>query len=623
MREAAQKVKVGELRPSQVLFAFGVGSVVDLPNISVMVLGLDDWDTGQALPVNEERLLGAVREKIGDQVTALYQPPMPQATAMPSTNAFDANAQIGIPVAPFPSWVLCPSCRLLAPLHPGVFTLKTNQYRPDQNRYVHSLCNTNKPPTVIPARFLVACKHGHLDDFPWVYFVHEGKTDCRGRLRLNEYGVSGTAADIEVKCELCPAKRRMSEAFGENAKRNMPLCRGRNPHLRNFDDEECDEQMKSILLGASNSWFPVMLSALSIPTASNKLGQIVETYWTGLSGATSLEALRTLLQGLRAFGQAPELAKYSSEEVWVEVEKRRQTSSPDAEEIRDLKFPEWRVFTTANPAENTSDFRLSSVTAPRGYESYFAKVVLVERLREVRALIGFTRIESPHDFEETHEILEDHQAPLSRKSPKWVPASEVRGEGIFLEFSEEAIARWLESNPHLAEYERQTHEAHARWRAARGIIPFEAHFPGIRYVLIHSFAHALMRQLSIECGYAAASIRERIYSRRAEDENGPMAGVLIYTAAPDSEGTLGGLVSLGSPNELGRHIDAALESISFCASDPLCAEHDPLHSSGTVHWASCHACLFSPETSCERGNKFLDRALIEPTIKNTNSSFFR
>jgi hypothetical protein len=124
-----------------------------------------------------------------------------------------------------------------------------------------------------------------------------------------------------------------------------------------------------------------------------------------------------------------------------------------------------------------------------------------------------------------------------------------------------------------------------------------------------------MRQLAIECGYTAASLRERIYSKSPQDDNGPMAGILIYTAAPDSEGTLGGLVSLGEPATLSRHIAQALDQMRLCASDPLCAEHSPLQNPNVLQWAACHACLFSPETSCERGNKYLDRTLLIPTVK--------
>jgi hypothetical protein len=129
-----------------------------------------------------------------------------------------------------------------------------------------------------------------------------------------------------------------------------------------------------------------------------------------------------------------------------------------------------------------------------------------------------------------------------------------------------------------------------------------------------------MRELALECGYTQASVRERIY---ASSYGHPLdiAGVLIYTAAPDSEGTLGGLVSLGRPENLGRLIAQALEHAALCASDPLCSEHDPTRDS-SLHGAACHACLFAPETSCEMGNRFLDRSLLVSTIRGGGLGFF-
>ena len=186
------------------------------------------------------------------------------------------------------------------------------------------------------------------------------------------------------------------------------------------------------------------------------------------------------------------------------------------------------------------------------------------------------------------------------------------------------LEAWLQTTP-VKRRAAQFLESHMRWRLARKITPPETHFPGLRYVLLHSFAHALMRQFVLECGYNAASLRERIYSRdpRADpNQPEPMAGVLIYTAAPDSEGTLGGLVSLGEEAQFRRHLVAALRAAEQCASDPLCAEHEPSNRGTTVHAAACHACLFAPETSCERGNKYLDRSVLMRTIEQSDLAFF-
>ncbi len=196
----------------------------------------------------------------------------------------------------------------------------------------------------------------------------------------------------------------------------------------------------------------------------------------------------------------------------------------------------------------------------------------------------------------------------------------MRGEGIFLQLKEDVVEGWVRSAP-VAERGRAFLEAHRRWRAARNLQPPDAGFSGMRYVLLHTLAHVLMRQLALESGYAMASIRERIYSLPPTDEDGPMAGVLLYTAATDSEGTLGGLVGLGEPAELGRHLAQALERASLCTSDPWCAEHHPYRDGTTLHGAACHACLFAPETSCERGNKYLDRNVLTATLCQTDLAF--
>lgn len=182
------------------------------------------------------------------------------------------------------------------------------------------------------------------------------------------------------------------------------------------------------------------------------------------------------------------------------------------------------------------------------------------------------------------------------------------------------MQRWLAGKPQW-KHNRTFYEAHTQWRKARRIAFPEMGYPGLRYVLLHSFSHALMRQLTLECGYTAASIRERIYALPPEHSDGPMAGILLYTAAPDSEGTLGGLVGLGEPDQFGRHLDAALEQMQSCTSDPLCAEHSCLQEQ-SLHEAACHACLFLPETSCERGNKYLDRSVLVPTVNRVNLAFF-
>ncbi len=612
----ALRHKVGELRPSQMIYAYGVGAVVDLPYLSAMVMGIDEWCTepGVAPRISEERLLRAVQWTLGEQVRELVHPPAVAEEAGPP-DPFAEEGRVGVPVTPFPRWMVCPECRLLAPLSTGMFERKRDPYHPERTRYVHRGCGGGQP-VAFSARFMASCEDRHLDEFPWREFVHGGHTDCYGTLRLFEQGPSGEARDVVVHCDGCHAHRRMSLAFGKPGEQTMPRCRGRRPHLRDFED--CELQAKAILLGASNLWFPEVLTTLSIPTGSTRLAQLIEDKWARLQEAESLQNVALL----RKVGMLTAFVDYSDEAVWEAIQKRRAAGGA-GDEPTDLKGPEWAVFSQPSSVAGGDDFRLRQVAVPQGFEGVLDKVVLVERLREVRALVGFARLEAPAELGEAPGEERGRRVALSRERPHWVPATEVRGEGIFLQFREEPLAAWTR-RPEVVRRGEEFLASHIRWRQARRLVPPEASFPGMRYVILHSLAHALMRQLCLGCGYTAASLRERVYSAEPgllQDLAEPMAGVLIYTAAPDSEGTLGGLVRMGLPADLGGHLRAALESAGLCASDPLCAERDPSRQGVTLHAAACHACLFAPETSCEQGNRYLDRSVLVPTVDRRDLAY--
>ena len=643
-QKSQHSYRVGEIRPSQLMHTYGVGAIVDLPKLSVIVTGLEDWPTDPqyAHTIVEDRLLMAVRYQL-PEVNKLLAPPTVPDTGMPP-DPFDSISRIGVPVATFPRWMVCPMCRRLAPIKSGLFKIKEHPYHPDRTVYRHENCNKGRSPEVVPARFLVTCENGHLDDFPWVDFVHQGKPCSSPLLKLIEYGASGEARDLEVRCETCEATRRLSDAFGRENRDKLPMCRGRRPHLRDYDLETCGHHMRPIVLGASNTWFPVVYSTVAIPVKSGRLAQLVGENWADLQNVTT----PVIIAYKRSSGQLGELSEHSDDEIWQAIETRRKQDAgeiPPPGEQPDLKEPEWQVFTHSassgqahsasspprvlavtgqaqfDPNLNTDDFQLRPVAVPEKYTTFIDQVVLVEKLREVRAMVGFTRLDAMGELTDPDLNIQIDPAPLSRRPSTWVPAAEVRGEGIFIQFSEATIQEWL-ARPAVRQRGDAFLESHKKWRAARYIEQTEAGFPGMRYVLIHSFAHALMRQLALECGYAVASIRERIYARPSEKEGGPMAGLLMYTSAPDSEGTLGGLVGLGEPGTLGRHIGQALETAHLCASDPLCAEHPPSRGGRTLHAAACHACLFAPETSCERGNKYLDRSTLVKTVEHDDLAFF-
>lgn len=611
------KTPVGEVRPSQLLWTYGPGALIDLPNLSVVTLGIDRWEKDRCQPIQEARLLAAVRTLLGPQVENLRMPPFQKGEQL---DPFSAEANIGVPVRPFPRWMRCVKCGLLSPLDAELFAIKEHRYRPERTRFVHKGCTGSKgtdkakDADAVPARFLLACRNGHLDDFPWHYFVHGGSGACKGTLSFYESGASLQTENLWVKCS-CGASRSLAQAFGKSGKENLPACRGRHPHLDHFD-HNCKEPPKAVLLGATDSWFPITLSALAIPQASDPLIQLVLDGWEFFEDMDSEAAVAPTVKTLKKTGALPGIDKFVPAAIWKAIESRRLGGGEAAAVSEaDIKGPEWAVLTEANPPTDYPHFMSKKVEKPQGFGRYIARVLLLERLREVNALLGFTRVEAPESSGDPSD--RSHMAGLAIGKPEWVPANQVHGEGIFIQFDEQMLVEW-EDLEAVKLLDQQLRGGHQGWRNSRKLDPIEG-YPGIRYAMLHTLSHLLIRELALECGYNAASIRERIYADTSTDQ--PQAGILIYTAAADSDGTLGGLVDLGKPENLGRLLEQALNRSKICSSDPLCSEHNP-GKDRSLHGAACHACSLVAETSCERGNRYLDRALVVPTLVNARAAFF-
>lgn len=611
------KIAIGEVRPTQLLWTYGPGALVDMPNLSVVTLGTDQWDKGRCAPIKEARLLAAVQRYLGPHVESMRMPPYVPGE---HKDPYSPEAKVGVPVKPFPRWLRCVKCGMLAEYDSGLFEVKKNPYRPEATRFVHAQCRGSdgtKPARdadAVPARFLLACRNGHLDDFPWRYYVHGGPSDCKGGLRFFESGASLQTENLWVKCDSCSAKRNLAQAFGKAGKENLPCCRGRHPHLDRFDSE-CNEPARAVLLGATNSWFPITLSALAIPLTRDPINQIVQDGWDTFERVKDKAMLEGVILALSLNSSLPGIEKYSVDEIWDVIDGIRNGRDDSVVTQSDIKGPEWEVFIEPHPPTDWPHFLSERTDVPAVYKDKIADVLLLKRLREVNALVGFTRVEAPEEGTDADE--RPPMAQLSSDKLDWVPASEVHGEGIFIRFNTETLAKW-EALQAVKSQDAELFVGHRGWRNKRKLDPSDG-YPGIRYVLLHTLSHLLIRELALECGYNAASIRERIY---AETDNGKdQAGILIYTAAADSDGTLGGLVELGKPENLGRLLQQALNRATVCSSDPLCSEHDP-SKDASLHAAACHACSFAAETSCERGNRYLDRALVIPTLHNSAVAFF-
>lgn len=593
--------RIGSGRPSQLMTTSGVGAVVDLPGLSVIVRGLESWQGGGTL-ISEPRLLEQVKRTLpAAGITQLRAAPWDPATSD------DPYTRTGVPVTTFPRWLRCPACQQVWPVD------GTDQFalhhrwgrRPDLAKWTHTLCSkqsvaASRRRACIPARFVVACGNGHLDEFPYAAFVHAGDgPTCPGaKLEMRDAG-STLGPRVTISCLACGARRNIADASGTKGAHHLPRCRGRHPHLQTFS--ACDAPLKLMVLGASNLWFSVSASALHLPQSEPVLG-LLNDHWDILSVQPTPTVLAAIVT---AVPELTSLRDRSSEELWelIETEKARRSAAGDcpAAEPADLLDEEWSLLCHPTTTDHDDDFLAAPTPVPVGYTELLEQVVQVKRLREVQALLGFTRIEGPAPG----DLAPAHLVPLSANRVAWVPAVERRGEGIFLQLRESLVAAW-ETRVAQHQHMRALDAAHGRWLANRDLAP-RPDFPLPRYVLLHTLSHLLLRQVALECGYSSASIRERLY---VGTPAAPTAGILLSTAASDTEGRLGGLVALAHESFLGRLLEEALADAGTCSSDPLCGMRLPGSPSDVLHAAACHACLFASETSCESGNRFLHRGTL-------------
>lgn len=610
---------LGELRRSQLVSSFGVGSMVDLPSVSGVIMGLDYWDKPMCAPISEPRLLRAIQRVYGPSIQEIRSGPRQPDTV----NNHTPVDRSGVPTAVFPRWLRCPLCSRLAPISTDIFKLQTEPFRIDRTRYIHEGCLRkgnrldSAMPAAVPARFVVACEHGHLDDFPWVFFVHRGNPCGSPSLRLFESGVTGEAADVMVRCDNCERARPMSDAFGPMNDISIMPCGGYHVHLH-AASPGCTGHVNTLLIGASNSYFPISLSVLSLPSTSDPIEPLLHRNWVSMASVTGIPDL----EFLRRRGELAELEVYTDAVIWAGIERlKNPQADASASDESDIKRPEWNLLTGGGGTILTERMTMSpAVGLPPTLARALQRVLLLERFTEVRAMVGFTRLESSGDMSELDTIPADRRAPLARRRTSWVPGVEVKGEGVFLQFQEARIAEW-ENRTAVRQRIKQIEIAHENWCRARPWLSRRPAPPTARYVLLHTISHLLMREMGIRCGYGTASLRERIYCQSSANPDGPMAGLLIGTSSSDAEGTLGGLVALGRPEELDQIVRSALLRASMCSSDPICACYDPTDGQ-KLHGAACHSCAFVPETSCEHRNSYLDRAMVIETLESDGAAFF-
>jgi hypothetical protein len=600
------KNDLGVLRRSATAATFGPGSIIDFraddAPISAVAAGIEEWDrnfppAGMLHPqaVREERL----QKKLG--VKGFRLPPVQDP-------AVDSDTRRLVAVR-FPEWLQCPRCDRIGPEalwddlpgKAGRYCAGCTSAAPGQRRVA-----------VIPVRFVMACEAGHLDEFPWHFWVShiEACKNKKGFLKLTseQPGLAG----LILSCPTCKQRRSMDRVFSKETWKNFSNCRGRRPWLAG-PSQVCDHKPSTVQRGASNLYFPVIVSALSIPPWSDRLQEALGVHWDPILN-THPEDRATYIRILARGDLAPVLAELSLSPDDLAREIERRMGQHEAIEVRDLRVEEYRQFTGGVHATALDqEFEIRPQTVPSRLLPLIARLVRVVRLREVRAMTGFTRVQPPGD-PEAPSVARLSTVPLD-----WLPAIEVRGEGIFLELDPQAVRKW-EGDDVIAARSAQIQRRWLEdWRARHGAEAPDPPPITPRRLLIHTFAHALMRQLTLDCGYSSTALRERLY---VHDGDPAMAGLLIYTATTDDDGTMGGLQRQGEPQRIERTILASIQAQAWCSSDPLCIE-DMLVADDGLSLAACHSCSLAPETACEEYNRFLDRATLVGTPNNPLLGFFR
>lgn len=601
--------ELGHLRRSAAVQTFGPGAIIDFragdAPVSAVAAGLEEWDrnfppAGMLHPqtIFEQRL----QKKLG--VRGFRLPPV-------RNSANEADADRSLVAVRFPEWLQCPACNLIAP---------ESRWDHEPGRAGRSCAPcTQKAPGrrkvhVIPVRFITACERGHIDEFPWHFWVQHAADCARRRGFLKLTAESSGLAGLVLSCPECGKKRSMDGIFSAprgGGRPQFPPCRGRRPWLAD-GTEDCGCQSRAMQRGASNLYFPVIESALSIPPWSDRLQEALGVHWDAICKTHPED--RAAFVRILARGDLAQMLidrGLTADQLAAEVELR--IAGHEAIETSDLRLEEYRQLTGGMREEGLDqEFEIRPCIVPDVLAPWIGRLVRAVRLREVRAMKGFTRIQPPGD-PDAGAI-----APLSRTRLDWLPAIEVRGEGIFLTLNQAALAEW-EERADVRSRAARIHDA----AVAAHLDRYGPNAPpprpvSARFLLLHGFAHALMRQLTLDCGYATTALRERLYAATGDQ---PMAGLLIYTATSDDDGTLGGLQRQGDPVRMARTVVAAIRAQAWCSSDPLCIE-DMLVPEDGHSLAACHACLLAPETACEEFNRLLDRALLVGTPDNPGIGFF-
>ena len=628
------------VRASQAVLQYGVGAMVDFPEQTLMTAAPETWE-GSVMEIHDERL-----EK---ELEVDY-------FGMPGS-ADEAKYQNGVSYARFPEWYFCPKCRRFKPLQQWLddYKASTNpkikKRRESDPHMVKKLrCSTCLQDLVV-ARIVVACSQGHIDDFPWVKWVHAKNYDGPKKVCSQpaiKFTTSASSTEglegLTVSCTSCNCKTTLKGAFDKDALSKLDeetgfeygfKCAGRHPWKNGHED--CKEYPHVLQRGGSSVYFPITMSSLVIPPYSSILTSLVQNseafsdlrkaIATAIKTISSVPGM-TVTQEMKESIIKQNITEYAhkismeigkqEDQVKAILERKWKNDGEPKYSTNRMKYKaeEYAALKGEVSLDNNDGEFVRESTAVEEYQlPYIKSISLIHKIREVQALIGFSRLE-PVDKDNLSNFKKVSPVNIKEDETKWYPGYEIRGEGIFIEINDDAIDAWRSSNEEIQNRVNLLNENYKKSYYGS----FVERTITDKFLMLHTLSHLLMKQLSFECGYNIASLKERIYcSEPAEGRS--MSGIFIYTASGDSEGTMGGLVRQGRPDVFPKVFRKALETAITCSNDPVCSLSLG-QGRDSLNLAACYSCTLVPETSCEEFNVFLDRGVIIGTFEKPEIGFF-
>ncbi|MFC3419049.1 DrmB family protein [Salinicoccus hispanicus] len=604
-----------EVRKSQLLTPYGIGSLIDINNQSIMIRGSEDWKHNEN-DISDFRLEKALNSR------GFISPPIPRS----NKTVKEEESILGIR---FPTWFFSPLSRELKTFDKWKSRIKEKDYR-DFEKQPFEYISGYKRSNIVPVRLVCACKNGHVQDFPWFEWAHSEnpcKNEKNHTLQLKSYGNSTSLNQMVVQCN-CGSKRSLSGVFNQNilkptlGKINIS-CKGN--YVWKDSKDKCKSELHVLLRSQSNLYFPNLRSSVNIPFSKDNFLEKLKrnTYFSviekELDNCSNLdEAINNDIIKIMLPKVSLEMGE-TVERILEEIDNHHFSLKHKKITVMDYKYDEYKVLTGKVPYDKTKNisFDLKVINNKefnkQKYTPLLSTITLVKSLEIITALTGYSRIHTPESdsmINDNESLEEGNVVSLKREDGKYV-ALKSKGEGIFIEFSSEKIEEWsniIETSPIssiiYAKENKLKHES-------------QQDYVNPKFYMIHTFSHILMKELTHTSGYSSSSLKERLYF--SEENN--MYGVLIYTSSSDENGTLGGLVKQGIPRNLFRIINQAVERASWCSYDPVCIDSKG-QGRDSLNLASCYACSLVSETSCEFMNAFLDRKTLIGELAQPISGFF-